>query len=343
MESRNLNIDFIKSLAMLFVVGLHSFFAYDLDANDNLPLHVFRQMVFGLAIPLFFMVSGYLLLGRTNANFKYSLKKITNILRLTFTITIGYCMLKSIATLSFDINMWIETMFLSFIQQGNFWVFWFLGAMILVYLVYPYTSEIYKRDIQIGKPHFYILVSITTLICLFFYILNITNHRYIDCTERDIPQMFRLWNWLIYFCLGGLAKTVLRNKNTNKKIWIGASVSIALFIVLKTLSAQHPILNSVEYNYSSPFMMCYTFFVFLYVMSINIAKISKIVNVTVPLFLPCYIFHPFVIAHTEMIAMKLSYLGCISSFIYWIFVSVVTLLLSYALMKIPYMNKVFKI
>ena len=61
-QERNLNLDFIKVLAMVFVIGIHSSTKYyigNIDIN-----RFFILTLCGPAIPLFFSVSGYLLLGR---------------------------------------------------------------------------------------------------------------------------------------------------------------------------------------------------------------------------------------------------------------------------------------
>ena len=73
-KERNLNLDFIKILAMIFVIGMHSgtsFYIGNIDVN-----RYYRLTICGTAIPLFFTVSGYLLLGRKNINSSPSWGKI---------------------------------------------------------------------------------------------------------------------------------------------------------------------------------------------------------------------------------------------------------------------------
>ena len=70
---RNQSIDLIKIIAMIMVIGLH----VNIGRLDN-PIAFVISRTSGIAIPLFFMVSGFLLWGRKD-NVKYSLKKIFNI------------------------------------------------------------------------------------------------------------------------------------------------------------------------------------------------------------------------------------------------------------------------
>ena len=83
-QTRNLNLDLIKIMAMIFVVGLHtgtSFMVHGIDVNSY-----YKITICGTAIPLFFTVSGYLLLGRPNVDWHYSIKKIWGIVRFVFVI-----------------------------------------------------------------------------------------------------------------------------------------------------------------------------------------------------------------------------------------------------------------
>ncbi|MBD5197412.1 MAG: acyltransferase family protein [Bacteroidales bacterium] len=60
--SRNYSIDAIKIVAMLGVIMLHT--SHDLMSESGYDLASFMYKSAVASIPLFFMVSGYLLLGR---------------------------------------------------------------------------------------------------------------------------------------------------------------------------------------------------------------------------------------------------------------------------------------
>ena len=67
-NNRNLSIDLIKIIAMLSVVGLHS--TCDFINPEKFGMANILYRTFVVAIPLFFMVSGFLLLGRKNINYR---------------------------------------------------------------------------------------------------------------------------------------------------------------------------------------------------------------------------------------------------------------------------------
>lgn len=62
------------------------------------------------------------------------------------------------------------------------------------------------------------------------------------------------------------------------------------------------------------------------------------------LFLPVYAFHPYIIGKTEHLFGQYIYSEC-SYFapLYWIMVSILSIILAWFLIQMPYMNKIFRI
>ena len=73
--NRNINVDFLKCLACIAVVGLHTI---SRDSNSI----VYYLCTF--AIPVFFVSSGYFLLNKKSVSCKYISNKIFRILRVVF-------------------------------------------------------------------------------------------------------------------------------------------------------------------------------------------------------------------------------------------------------------------
>lgn len=93
------------------------------------------------------MVSGFLMQGRT-LNWEYSAKKILGILRFTFIICISFWLIHSIRH-GFDFMGFVKLWGGSFVQRGTFGLFWYFGAMILLYMILPYFNKMENR-----KPYF---------------------------------------------------------------------------------------------------------------------------------------------------------------------------------------------
>lgn len=68
-KDRIQSLDFIKIIAMLSVMGLHSTYSFIDESHIGVADIIYRTSV--IAIPLFFMVSGFLLLGRTKVDYRY--------------------------------------------------------------------------------------------------------------------------------------------------------------------------------------------------------------------------------------------------------------------------------
>lgn len=186
--NRNVSIDLIKIIACFLVVMLHTIYL-----EDNYFLIVLYNLGV-VAIPLFFMVNGFLILKKENITYMYCLKKIFKILKILFIWCSIYCIL--IILLKRDFNV-LKTYYLWIFQKGIFANFWFFGSMIIIYLCLPLLKRIYNNNILL----------ITFLIILFiisfsFDLISIFNK------EQNlvlIPQTFRLWMWIFYYMLGGFA------------------------------------------------------------------------------------------------------------------------------------------
>ena len=74
-NERNTNLDLIKSVACISVVGLHAV------SMNNYTLYYLCDC----GVPLFFMVNGYLLLSRERISFRYVFYKLAHILKIVLS------------------------------------------------------------------------------------------------------------------------------------------------------------------------------------------------------------------------------------------------------------------
>ena len=321
-HERNLNLDFIKIIAMVFVVGLHSGTKYYIGGIDiNI---YFILTICGPAIPLFFTVSGYLLLGRKNINWNYSIKKIWGIVKFVFVVCWIYWLIMLIITKEPHWDKLYKDPLGAFIMGGAFWQFWYLGAMNLIYIIYPFLNKIYNEK---QKTFVYLFISLI-IVCTTIYVLNIITP---GTFEAKIKQSFRIWNWLMYFCLGGIIKI-----NTKKIGWkwvllLGIAYG-AQFIIIGFIN---PIMLKTDYNYASPLTLSYVYCLFLVLNHVNVHNISNSIKILSPLFLPVYTIHPFITpirAHFRSIYP-----------IYWLIITTLTIIISWIIMKTKIGKWVFRI
>lgn len=117
----------------------------------------------------------------------------------------------------------LYSLMLDFVQKGCFFHFWFLGALMIIYLALPLM-----KSLQVRYPKWYFCLTVLLgIICaavdLVQFLLKV---RFIN----QVIQTFRLWMWLFYFMAGGLvASQKSRIERWIKHhIWYAAATLTAL-------------------------------------------------------------------------------------------------------------------
>lgn len=321
-KDRQLSVDFVKIIAMVGVMILHS----QVSIFDGNPIALAMSDAAVFSIPLFFMTSGYLLLDRNKVSYKYSFHKILGIVRFVLLIT-------SILWLALGMrhgeNYLIYT-FGCFLQKGGMGIFWYFGAMILIYLLLPLLHSLYK----IHKKSFATLTIVLFVISNAVFLLNFFNIH----VENATIQTFRLWNWVFYFNMGGLIKEY--------QVKIKFPIVILLFVVSDVLLMYlTPLMPTIycEYFYPSLMVQLLSLVLFSFAIFIPDDKLKFVCGGS-KLLLPCYTFHTFIIGKTwGAFEIHLEFLGVFIQPAFTIFVCISTIGLAWFIMKIPYMDKVFKI
>lgn len=189
-KTRNINLDLIKIIACIGVVLLHTTMpGFKETGRWNYSSYLYYLGTY--SIPLFFMVNGYLLLGKSKITYPYILHKIKWVLITVSSWTFIIWFLKR----DFTINP-IKKILASLIQKGYFFQFWFFGSLILIYLCLP----ILKKYLHSKRSYLYIL-SFFVATGLIFELVNIILQMPL---QSYVIQTFRLWTWFFYYILGGL-------------------------------------------------------------------------------------------------------------------------------------------
>lgn len=325
-QERNLNLDFIKILAMVFVVGLHSIASFYFGGiNIN---HYYTITICGTAIPLFFTVSGYLLLGRRNVDWRYSAKKIWGIVRFVFVVCWIYWVIKLIITQEPHWDKLYKDPLGAFLMGGTFWQFWYFGAMCLIYLLYPFLNKIYNEY----KNWFVYLFICLIFYCTTIHVINIFTP---GTFEAKLPQSLRIWNWLMYFCLGGIIK-----KNEKKIGWKWVCLlAIGYCFQLIIVSNINLKMFKSDYNFASPLTLLYIYCLFQALNKLDIHKISNGIKCLSSLFLPVYTIHTgFIYANPNL---KLWFAPIAP--LYWLLITIVSISVSWILMQTKIGKWIFKI
>ena len=328
---RNINLDLLKVLACVGVVLLHTTMdGFKETGSWNLLTYLYYLGTY--SIPLFFMVNGYLQLGKREITYSYTLQKVKWILITVSSWTFIVWLFKR----DFTENL-IKKIVGSLMQKGYFFQFWFFGALILIYICLP----ILKKFLNSKRRYFYIL-SLLVVIGLIFELANIVLKMPI---QTYVLQTFRLWTWLFYYLLGGyIAQFTMEELKSRFKNWMKI-VSILLLLISPIIlffiarTTYHNLF--AEYFYDTLFVKVSTLGIFLTVLTLTLNEnrnewIVSLSNQTMGVF----IIHTYIMKVWEKL-FGFSFVG--SYLLFAIFTLSVSFIIVGMLMKIPYFNRIVKL
>lgn len=223
---RDISLDAIKLVACIFVCTLHTIGMFMSESSDFHLSYLLFYMS-GIAVPLFFMVNGFLLAPK-DGGIKYYYRKIFNIVKIVCVFTFIFDIPKLVRG---DISILIpfkQACSSLFFQGGVFPVFWFFGSLIFIYALMPFL----KKYIIPIRTRLYGLLLFLSVLQFIIYTCDIyTNYTYSFIFENVyIPQSFRLYSHLMYFLLGVCLRLYLTDNNMLKNV-IGGGKSVLCYII----------------------------------------------------------------------------------------------------------------
>ncbi|MEE3343571.1 MAG: acyltransferase family protein [Bacilli bacterium] len=329
--SRDYNIDWLKNIAIYLVIILH-LLCNGVNKNGfDISLTLYYTGVF--AIPLLFMISGYLHLKKEN-DYNYVIKKILKILFICFT----WNLIPFIYSL-FIKHKYISIFYLiisSFSQEGTFWHFWFLGSLIILYLFLIPLQKLIK------KYNVYKIITLLLLVtCITINIITIySNFKGLGITKSKVTQSLRIWIWLLYYMIGGIMTKIDYKKINNKKrLYILTIIMIIITIVYELLFCN--ILYSSKFAenfYDSIIVMITSSLIFISFKTLIIDK--KHYSTYLQYNMGIYIIHIFIINFlTPLHLFNNNYIN-----IFWsIIILLISISITHILSKTPFLNKIIKI
>lgn len=335
-RKHNYNLDLVKIFACIAVVGLHTL------QKDISLLNALLYYACGFAVPAFFMSTGYILLNRFDINKKYSVKKIKNILKivLIWSLLLFCAKILFVAILTkkneIQILEFLKIAVGSVVQRGKLWQFWYLGALILVYMILPILLKNRENILKIWL----VLVVISVCVQIVSYIIG-------QPLQSYCIQTFRIWTWLQYFILGGLIgkykkeEFELKKMNFKKHTIIFFAFTI-LVVVYQNYIGKFVLHNSyAEYFYGSIITVTWLIILFTWIMNLTLSqKIINIIKYIVPVTMGVYIVHPLIIS----IIMRVILINTIlKSFLFFVFIVFISFVIVRIMYKIPILKELIKL
>lgn len=286
-------------------------------------------------VPLFFMVNGYLLLSREQADYRYVFHKIAHILK----IVLSWNFLITIPVLIFRQKMInpFRLAFNSLLQKGYLWHFWFFGSLIIIYLFLPVFHRMFFEKKRFHRAACLVFMGI----CFGMSVLSIIKGYPLS---MFIPQPLRLWTWVFYFLAGGLYAV---ESQKIQQFPISIHGILLLFFTLFSNIAEKKVglylvhSRLAEYFYDNLFSIVWYCLLFTFLLRIPIKAsygvwISRFSRLTMGIF----IIHPILLFALNT---RITPVGTISVLSFWLGLTLLSLLIGYVMDKIPVVRELIRL
>lgn len=292
LKSRDYNIDLLKIIACIAVVGLHT-----LQKDISIPNSTLYYLC-GFAVPVFFASSGAFLMNRESVSWRYTIRKIYLILRVVIIwnlLIVGARLALKVVThsaLDFTLLTIPEEIIQCLVQKGFVWHFWYFGALIILYMLLPFLHKLTVKKraaLFVIAGVFAVGLQIISIICG-------------TPVQKNVVQTFRIWTWIFYFVGGGLAYNCFNSKKYDSfKHPVLLSVTTVFILIYQNLMGRFVIMDTscvlqAEYFYDSIFTMVWVFLIFGCVKTVVLSdKLMFWIAEISPLTMGIYIIHPLII------------------------------------------------
>ena len=332
MKKREYGIDLIKIIACVIVVAAHTL------VITGRPLH--RMIVFNgsLAMPMFCMVSGYLMMRRSVLDYRYALRKIATILLVCF------CWEALHAAAHFavyrEIRPFVQSWLLDFFQKGLFYHFWYMGALMLVYLYMPLADKLYRYS---EKGYLAVLLLLGLVNTGLDAAAILTKNHMVEA----LPQSLRLHFWYFYAMLGGwIARNPQAVSDLAKKLHLWhVCVALAAFWGYMYITGYHIYgILKIEASNGALIVQLTAFVLFVYSLKLTFsAKAERCIGFLGSLTMGIYIMHPFVLAVLNKFIPAFTQGSGAMNLLFWIATTVVSAIGTLILQKTPLLNRLLKL
>jgi surface polysaccharide O-acyltransferase-like enzyme len=332
-KERILGLDLLKTLACITVIIAHTCFTWDDTPQLKLVSILYYASV--ISVLLFFIVNGYLLFGRTANDRWYSFRKIWRILLLTFLVTCGFNVCWMFYAHTSYQNPFVDTFFTLFCQRPFMVHFWFFGALIILYIVFPFLDYLFRKHTKVFTALFCAIVLIQQSI----EIINIVTAYHNDgwMFQWNMSQVKKPEVYLCYFMMGGIVKLYASKikRFATPKIILSLLAIVVLYEFILT-----NFLYSVYYFdvfYDNLFVITLCALIFTALADLKKVPCQRFVTLIASVLMPVYIIHPFV---ADFLKTAIHFYDFLIWFILTLGLSV---LIGWLLMKIAIVRKLIKI
>lgn len=327
---REQGIDLLRVISCIFVVGLHT-----LMPGQGIINRIF-SVSGAVCIPLFWMASGFGIGLKQKVTMKYTMKKILRILLVCFTWEFCHAMVMFVLT--GNMRNFISSYLLDFVQKGLFFHFWFMGTMIILYLLAPVVINIAAQN------KIKILIIVLMVLNL---LLDVLSYRGMSAFLK-IPSSARVWTYELYFVLGYAAA---KNKDKIRayrmqmnRIITAAAGMFAMILMCVWISyvkdSIDPTRGYGDFHMSIPVIIASaTVFYAIGFSDIRGKWIGRLIGLVMGI----YIIHPFVLAVLDKILPAFTSGGSALNLLFWLLTTASSAVATLIMTKIPLVKEMVRL
>lgn len=328
MKEREYSFDVLRVIAMIMVIIIHVSNVYTrsfnfIDTNSYLVSLIFNT-ISRVSVPIFFMISGALLLDR-KFDFKKYKKRVLKILLLIVVWDILYLIWEY-----FFLGVTYDKLYNLFLEPYRAHL-WFLYSIIILYVIQPLLKYILDR-----------INNITKIVLFILWILLSTISMY----NVSVANIFSIFSNIGFFIVGKYMYDYVKNTKKDKKIVIIMIILLVLSFIESiylnyTASIKFNMFYNLFFAYRTPFIILSTFIIFkLVYIYCHDKKPNNIIMLGSDLSLGVYLIHGmFLDVTTKYVDYKnvIPIIGIPSFTMYILLLSIISVIV---LRKIKYINKI---
>lgn len=258
--NKKIYIEILRCIAIFLVIfnhtGIKGFQRYVM--TDNIILHtvyLIMAIICKMAVPIFFMISGALLLNKEESIKTLYKKRIVRIIIVIFIASFIQYLYKIKSDFgTFDIFAFLKTIYTKNIIVPYWFLYSYLGFLIML----PFLRNLVKN---MKKEHYYYLFTIYVIYKIIMPIIT----QQLDMSVNANLKLILLETNIICPIVGHFCENILDIRKINKKMIIFATIALIVVLVtgvtLTMLEVQNTGNKKIEtyLSYGSVFIAMYTY------------------------------------------------------------------------------------
>lgn len=277
MSERNVRLDILRIMSTMLVMITHITFGGTyidpLKYHSVWSLYMYLDLISHIAVPLFVMISGALLLNKKEFTIKMAIKKSFKFLILYFITAILYSIYTNIIVNHKSFNDIMLCIF-----KGEYHL-WFLPMIIGLYLMTPVMKQLTKKSSRKLLVYIIILwISLNSMSTLSMFFTNKDNWITVAVGFTNYFKIPIVSNYVGYYILGYLLININIKKITSFIFLLVniASLMLAIYLTNK-ISYNKEINKYIFMNEMNPLIILATISMFIFVTSLKFRIQNRVV------------------------------------------------------------------